>query len=60
LTAADVKNYDVLLLDAEAGEKSALEVPNITLPDDFSKPTVTIGVMGGLFTSRRGLKTGYM
>jgi hypothetical protein len=62
LQARDADAYDVLLVDAEAkGDgASALDVPNLTLPDNFSKPTVTIGVMGGLFTSRRGLLTGYL
>jgi hypothetical protein len=56
----DAAPYDVLLIDAEPGEKSVLDVPQLDLPQDFSKPTLTLGVMGGLFTSNRGLKTGYL
>ena len=60
--ARDADGYDVVIIDAEANgdAASALDVPNLTLPDDFSKPTVTVGVMGGLFTSSRGLLTGYL
>ena len=60
--ARDADACDVLLIDAQAkeGGTSALDVPSLTLPDNFSKPTITIGVMGGLFASRRGLLTGYL
>ena len=62
LRAQDADKCDVLLIDAaaKAGAANALDVPRLSLPDNFSKPTVTIGVMGGLFTSGRGLKTGYL
>lgn len=62
LQAREADDYDVLLIDAEAkqGGSSSLDVPNLTLPETFSKPTVTIGVMGGLFSNRRHLKTGYL
>lgn len=62
LQARDAEKCDVLLLDAEARKTgtSALDVPRLVLPQDFSKPTVTIGVMGGLFAGSHGLKTGYL
>ncbi len=60
--ARDAAKCDILLIDAEAkaGGADALDVPPLTLPDTFSKPTVTIGVMGGLFCANRRLKTGYL
>jgi hypothetical protein len=62
LQVADTAKCDVLIVDAEKkdGGESALDVPQLKLPDNFSKPTISLGVMGGLFTERRGLKIGYL
>jgi len=48
---------DVVLLDYDG---DGFQAPHPNLPDSYSRPTVTIGVAGGLIASRMGLKTGYM
>ena len=63
LQAKDVEPYDVLLVDAQPKERTDADpfgVPKLTLPDKFSKPTVSISVIGSFFTGSRGLKTGYL
>jgi len=47
---------DVLLLDYDG---DGFKAPRPKLPKSFDRPTVTIGVAGALWSSSRGLKTGY-
>ena len=48
---------DVVLFDYDG---DGFKAPRPRLPNDYSRPTVTIGVAGGMFASQRGLKSGYM
>jgi len=48
---------DVILFDYDG---DGFKAPRPNLPAGYARPTVTIGVAGGLFCSQRGLKTGYM
>jgi len=48
---------DVVLLDYDG---DGFQAPRPMLPRDYSRPTVTIGVVGGLLSGQLGLKTGYM
>lgn len=53
----EARDADVVLLDYDG---NGFKAPRPKLPDSYARPTVTIGVAGGLWASRRGLKTGYM
>ncbi len=52
--AADV---DVILLDYDG---DGFKAPRPRLPADYARPTVTIGVVGGLLCLPLKLKTGYL
>jgi len=52
----DAQDSDVVLLDYDATD---LKTPRPTLPDSYARPTITIGIAGGLLSGQRGLKTGY-
>ncbi|MBZ5496057.1 MAG: hypothetical protein LAP85_06610 [Acidobacteriia bacterium] len=56
-TPSSAEGSDVVLLDYDGdGFKS----PHPELPSSYTKPTLTIGVTGGMISMQRGLKTGYM
>ena len=55
--AGQAADADVILFDYDG---DGFKAPRPSLPTDYARPTVTIGVAGGLFCSQRGLKTGYM
>jgi hypothetical protein len=48
---------DVVLLDYDG---DGFQAPRPMLPRDYSRPTVTLGVIGGFICNQLGLKTGYM
>ncbi len=48
---------DVVILDYD-GESSDAPMPDIS--DDYSAPTITLGVVGANISSELGLATGYM
>ncbi len=48
---------DVVLLDYDG---DGFKAPSVNFPEGYSKPTLTIGVAGGLICSRNALKTGYL
>ncbi len=48
---------DVVILDYD-GESSEAPMPDIS--DDYSTPTITLGVVGANISSELGLATGYM
>ncbi|MGA3267107.1 MAG: hypothetical protein ABSE16_09815 [Verrucomicrobiota bacterium] len=49
--------FDVVLVDYDG---DGFKAPRPALPDAYTRPTVTLGVMGGLLCSQHRLKTGYM
>lgn len=57
LDAKKAKEADVVLLDYDS---DGFNGPRATLPEGYTRPTVTIGVIGGLLCSQLRLKTGYM
>jgi hypothetical protein len=57
LDAKKVKEAGVVLLDYDSNGFSG---PRCALPKGYARPTVTIGVIGGLLCSQLRLKTGYM
>ena len=52
-----VTDADVVLLDYDG---DGFKAPRPSFPVSYARSTVTIGVAGGLWSSERGLKTGYM
>jgi hypothetical protein len=58
-TPGSAVGYDVVLMDYDIEGLAAFETKLPALPLDYSKPTVTIGVAGGLLCSKLALKTGY-
>jgi len=50
------KDSDVVILDYDA----EFNAPRPKLPPDYSRATITVGVVGALISSDLGLKTGYM
>lgn len=56
-TGASAGKFDVVLLDYD-GDGFKSPMPNIS--GNYTKPTVTLSVTGGLLCSRMRLKTGYM
>ncbi len=54
---ADTRGFDVTLLDWDTNE---FKGPKPAISDSFSRPIITLGVPGGLISSRWGLKTGYL
>jgi hypothetical protein len=53
---SQTESSDVLILDYPG---DGFKAPQSRLPRDYPHPVVTIGVAGGLLSSRMGLKTGY-
>jgi hypothetical protein len=52
---------DVVLLDYDGEAIDVMQHgPRPALPGNYSRPTVTIGVVGGLICNQLRLKTGYM
>jgi hypothetical protein len=51
------RESDVVILDNEGHAKTE-DPPD--LPQDYSRATITMGVIGSYFGARRGLKTGYL
>jgi hypothetical protein len=51
------RESDVVILDNEGHAKTE-DPPD--LPQDYARPTITMGVIGSYFGARRGLKTGYL
>ena len=56
-TSRETTDADVILFDYDG---DGFKAPQPSLPADYARPTVTIGVAGGMLCSQRGLKTGYM
>lgn len=50
--------FDVVLMDHD-GDGFHTPCPLPTLSDDYTRPTLTIGVAGAFICSQRHLKTGY-
>ncbi|MGD0767817.1 MAG: hypothetical protein ABSB42_06430 [Tepidisphaeraceae bacterium] len=48
---------DEVILDYDGDGFSA---PRPNLPNSYSRPTITVGVVGGFIGNQLGLKTGYM
>ncbi len=57
LSTEEAARADVVLLDWDG---DGFKAPAPKLPKTYARPTVTIGVAGGLWASRQRLKTGYM
>ncbi len=57
LNDARAKAFDVVIFDYD-GKSSDAPMPNIS--DDYSAPTITLGVVGANISSELGLATGYM
>ncbi len=53
----DAHNSDVVVLDYDG---DGFKAPRPQLPDSYARPTVTVGVAGGLLCSSLRLKTGYL
>lgn len=53
----DAAESDVVLLDYDG---DGFKAPRPALPNDYARPTVHLGVAGGLLASQLGLKTGYL
>ena len=52
---------EVVLMDYDGEATDVMEHgPRPKLPDNYSRPTITIGVIGGMIANQLGLKTGYM
>ena len=49
--------FDVVILDYDG---DGFEAPRPSLSNDYARATVTVSVAGGLLSSNRGLKTGYL
>ena len=49
--------FDVIILDYPG---KGFEAPRVRFPREYSRPTITIGVVGGLIGRRNSLKTGYL
>jgi hypothetical protein len=58
-TPRSADGFDVVLLDYDAEGADANKAPRPKLPPEYTKPTVTIGMVGGMICSFRGLKCGY-
>ncbi len=56
-TPQQAAGADVILLDYDG---DGFKAPSVRLPDDYSRPTLTIGVAGAFLCSRHRLKTGYL
>ncbi len=54
---AGAEGVDVVIFDYD-GESSEAPMPDIS--DDYSAPTITLGVVGANISSELGLATGYM
>jgi hypothetical protein len=54
---SDSEDFDVTILDYD-GDGFKISKPQIS--PNFSRPVVTVGVMGGLLCSNLRLKTGYL
>jgi len=51
------RGSDVIILDWDENDFKA---PRPTMPEDYARPTVTVGVPGANLCSRLRLKTGYL
>ncbi|MBN2133348.1 MAG: hypothetical protein JW741_27870 [Sedimentisphaerales bacterium] len=51
--------FDVTIVDYDDGG-DGFKAPRPRIPDQFSRPLVTVGVPGGLMCSQWRLKTGYL
>jgi hypothetical protein len=56
-TVRQTADADVVLVDYDG---DGFKAPRVRLPEDYARPTVTIGVAGGLLCSQLRLKTGYL
>ncbi|MCD6395401.1 MAG: hypothetical protein J7M40_18115 [Planctomycetes bacterium] len=57
LNDAGAEAFDVVIFDYD-GKSSDAPMPDIS--DDYSAPTITLGVVGANISSELGLATGYM
>jgi len=53
----DAKDFEVVILDYDG---DGFKAPTPYLPRTYTRPTVTVGVVGALICDRVGLKTGYL
>ncbi len=53
----DAKDFDVVILDYDG---DGFKAPTPYLPRTYTRPTVTVGVVGAFICDRVGLKTGYL
>ncbi len=51
------KAFDVVILD---WDKNDFKAPRPTIPEGYTRPTVTVGVPGAFICSRLRLKMGYL
>lgn len=56
-TQSDAASFDVVILDYDG---DGFEAPQPRLMPDYTRATVTVGVVGAFICGRRGLKTGYL
>jgi hypothetical protein len=54
---SDSENFDVTILDYDG---DGFKAPRPQISPNFSRPVVTVGVMGGLLCNNLSLKTGYL
>ena len=55
--AGQTADADVIVLDYDG---DGFKAPRVVLPAGYARPTVTLGVAGGMICSQQRLKTGYM
>jgi hypothetical protein len=55
--AKEAADADVVLFDYDG---DGFRAPQPNLPADYARPTITLGVAGGMLCSQLRLKTGYM
>ena len=55
--STDAKDFDVVILDYDG---DGFKAPRVRLPRTYTRPTVTVGVVGAFICGQIGLKTGYL
>lgn len=55
--AGDAQGFDVTILDYDG---DGFKAPRPALPQGFSRPVITVGVVGGFICGSLNLKTGYL
>ena len=62
-TEDQTKDSDVVILDKDGiqwGDRGGNPLWDIRVSSQYTRPTLTLGIPGAFWASRKGLKTGYM